>query len=596
MLDIQECIDKFKDFEQRCKAKRSKQIDRIREDRKFLGGTQWGREDAKLVPKSRGRRTINVVSTSIHSIVNHFGDYPYRWYSPDSKVDGLCDAFLKTGNNGSVAGDVLESTVSFGLGYFCLGSESVTDPDTGEQFEIPALYCMDRLENIYFDPDSVSPSGDDAVEAAIVEMRSKNYIRATYGEEWVTGQYQRPAVNVSDNLSYDRMPIVTYYRVEDGRCTVYTMLNDSFLNDPVQLDISRPPVFPVYGEKTWDGEDDDSVVYQGIVRKSREVQKLINYAFTQLGERLAIAPKPRFKGTPESIEGYEEAWKNYMYTLNPVLLYNDKSPDKKITYPEPQLLDNKVDYGDLTGIISGQLELMSVITGVDARGIMTDNRGEITATEVLYNEREVQNAIRHYFQSLRVTFKAVGEAVVQLLGYGRQNLAVVQGPQEYMQQKVARAELVQLAGIVPEQYRMKIVDGILLTHNDNTVLRNVYGMLHSSPEPTPGEQQALQAVDALKQAVGERDRKIQELEDQVRRYSLAQQATDKGIAADFAKLNLQHQNKMEEMALQAQLNAGGDAVKAEAEAEKAQMGVQKEALSLEREELKTAQAFAQGGF
>ena len=594
MLEIQEAIEKFKDFESRCKAKRSKQIDQIREDRKFLGGNQWSRADAKLVPKSRGRRTINVVSTSIHSIVNHYADYPYRWYSPDNEVDTLCDAFLKTGNNGAAAMDVLESTVSFGLGYFCLGSESIW-LDDGTQIEVPAIYCMDRLENIYFDPESVSPSGDDAVEAAIIEMRSKNYIRAKYGEEWVTGQYQMPAVNVSDNLSYERMPIVTYYRVEDGKCVVYTMLNDSFLTEPVTLNISRPPVYPVYGEKTWNGEDDDDIIYQGIVRKSTEVQKLINYAFTQLGERLAIAPKPRFKGIPESIEGYEEQWKTFQYNLNPILLYNNKSADKKIEYPEPTLEDNKVDYGDLTGIISGQLELMSVITGVDARGIMSNERGEITATEVIYNEREVQNSIRHYFASLRTTFKSLGEDVLRLLGYGQQNLDVIQGPQEYMQQEVARAELIQLAGLVPDQYKMKLVDGVLLTHNTNAVLKQVYGALHAAPEPTPTEQEALQTVETMKEAITQKDQEIQELREQIKRYEFSAQNEDKGIRADFAKLNLQHQNKMEEMALQAQLNQGGDAVKAEAEAEKAQMGVQKEALSVEREELKTAQAYAQAG-
>ena len=37
MLNVEECIEKFKDFESRCTAKRSEQIERIKSDRDFIG-------------------------------------------------------------------------------------------------------------------------------------------------------------------------------------------------------------------------------------------------------------------------------------------------------------------------------------------------------------------------------------------------------------------------------------------------------------------------------------------------------------------------------------------------------------------------------
>lgn len=584
MLTVEECLDKFEDFEHRCTEKRSEQISRIKEDRAFLSGEQWDKSDNKLIARNRPRRTVNVLGNSVHSTVNQYANYPYVWYHEDREVSAAGSAFLKYGSNGRAAFDVLESSVGFGLGYFCLGSETQTDSSSGMQFEVPALYSIEKVENIYFDPDSVAIDGSDALEAAIVEMRSKNYIRQKYGEEWVSERGQMARVNVSDNKSSDTMCIVTYYRVEDGRCTVYRLLNEDFLEDPVQLDLDRVPVFPVYGERTWDGDD---VIYQGIVRKGAPIQKILNYSFTQLAERMAQAPKPTWLTRPEAVEGYEEGYRNFANNLNPLLLFNPTSEDGKEKYDAPQRMDNRVQFDDITGIIGSNLELLSTITGVDARGLM-DNKPDLTATEVLYNERQVQQTIRHYFANLRDTFKAVGEAVLRLMGYGDVTLQVIQGPAEYMEKQVARQELITLTGLVPEQDKMKLVDGILLSHNDNAILRNVFGSLHQSPEASPLEQQAMQTIEVMKQAIQEKDQKLIELEDTIKRYEISASNNDKSIRADFAKMDLQHQQKMEEMALQAQLDAGGDAIKAGAEAEKAQMDLEKSAIQLDTTRVKGA--------
>ena len=558
MLTVEECLDKFEDFEHRCTEKRSEQISRIKEDRAFLSGEQWDKSDNKLIARNRPRRTVNVLGNSVHSTVNQYANYPYVWYHEDREVSAAGSAFLKYGSNGRAAFDVLESSVGFGLGYFCLGSETQTDSSSGMQFEVPVLYSIEKVENIYFDPDSVAIDGSDALEAAIVEMRSKNYIRQKYGEEWVSERGQMARVNVSDNKSSDTMCIVTYYRVEDGRCTVYRLLNEDFLEDPVQLDLDRVPVFPVYGERTWDGDD---VIYQ--------------------------APKPTWLTRPEAVEGYEEGYRNFANNLNPLLLFNPTSEDGKEKYDAPQRMDNRVQFDDITGIIGSNLELLSTITGVDARGLM-DNKPDLTATEVLYNERQVQQTIRHYFANLRDTFKAVGEAVLRLMGYGDVTLQVIQGPAEYMEKQVARQELITLIGLVPEQDKMKLVDGILLSHNDNSILRNVFGSLHQSPEDSQLEQQAMQTIEVMKQAIQEKDQKLIELEDTIKRYEISASNNDKSIRADFAKMDLQHQQKMEEMALQAQLDAGGDAIKAGAEAEKAQMDLEKSAIQLDTTRVKGA--------
>lgn len=576
MKTINEVIELWKDFESRATAKRSTQISRIKEDREFLSGDQWDRDDSRLIAASRPRRTINVLANSVNSTANSYANYPYKWFSDNPEVDAAADAFLKSGGNARAAYNALFSSVAFGLGYFALGSESITD-ESGESVEIPALYSVDKVENVYFDPDSVEIDGRDAVEAAIVEFRSKNYIQAKYGSEWVTSKGVRPVVNVSGNIDPDTMCIVTYFRLEDGRCSVYRLLNHDFLEEPSQLDIERVPVFPVYGERSWSG---DEIIWQGIVRKGAPIQKILNYAFTQLAERMAQAPKPAFLTTPQAVEGYDEGYRNFANNMNPLLLWNATSDDGKSVNEKPQRIDNSVQFGDITQIISANLELLSTITGVDAKGL-TDGSPQVTATEVIYNERQTQQTIRHFYANLRDTFKAVGEAVVRLIGFGVVNLDVIQGPSEYMEKQVARQELASLAAIVPEAEKMKMIDGILLSHGDNPIIRNVFGALHSQTQPTDMERQAFDTVEKMKNAIGQKDQQIAELQQQLEQWKNFDKNGDKSIRAKFAEMGLKHQQDLETMAFKAQLDAGKNAEYAQMNAAAKQMELEKQAAELD---------------
>ena len=576
MKTIDEVIELWKDFESRATAKRSTQISRIKEDREFLSGDQWDRDDSRLIAASRPRRTINVLANSVNSTANSYANYPYKWFSDNPEVDAAADAFLKSGGNARAAYDALFSSVAFGLGYFALGSESITD-ESGESVEIPALYSVDKVENVYFDPDSVEIDGRDAVEAAIVEFRSKNYIQAKYGSEWVTSKGVRPVVNVSGNIDPETMCIVTYFRLEDGRCSVYRLLNHDFIEEPSQLDLERVPVFPVYGERSWSG---DEIIWQGIVRKGAPIQKILNYAFTQLAERMAQAPKPAFLTTPQAVEGYDEGYRNFANNMNPLLLWNATSDDGKSVNEKPQRIDNSVQFGDITQIISANLELLSTITGVDAKGL-TDGSPQVTATEVIYNERQTQQTIRHFYANLRDTFKAVGEAVVRLIGFGVVNLDVIQGPSEYMEKQVARQELASLAAIVPEAEKMKMIDGILLSHGDNPIIRNVFGAIHAQPQPTQMEQKAFDTIEQMKNAIGQKDQQIAELQQQLEQWKNFDKNGEKSTQAKFAEMQLKHQQDLETMAFKAQLDAGKNAEYAQMNAAAKQMELEKQAAELD---------------
>ena len=580
MMDIEEAIRSFQDFESRAVAKRETQINRIREDRAILAGDQWSKDDKRLVGRGRPRRTVNITQNAVNSVVNNYIGYPYAYMSGDNDLDGLMSAWLKTKSNERAVKEALHGSVAFGLQYLCLGTDTISD-NLGS-VEIPVVYTVQDVANIYYDPDSVELDGSDAVEAAIVELRSKNYIKNKYGEEYLMFDGLTPAVNVSSNKSQDTMAIVTYYKVENNECICYRMLGDKFLQDPISVGIDRVPIIPVYGEQTW---DDDEVLYQGLVRKATPIQRLINLCFTQLGERMAMSPKPIFLTTPEAIEGYSEGYKTIQYNINPLALWNDKSSDLKRDLPKPERLDNRIEFADLTGIIGSNLELMASITGVDSRGAF-DNRDQLTATEVLSSEKQYQTQIRHYFDNLRCSFKSMGELVLRLLGYGNLNLEVTQGPDEQMQRQVARNELITLAGLVTDQQKPAIVDGILMSSGNNAILRDTYGRLHQAPAPTAMEDQMAQTIEQMKQAIEERDQKMQEMQNEIDYYTKGDHDKDKEIEAKFVEMDLKHQQDMEKMAFQAELDAGADAATAQTEAIKQQMELEKEGIQLDTARIK----------
>jgi hypothetical protein len=593
MLNVEDCIDKWKAFESRANTKRTKQVDRIKEDRDFLSGNQWDDEDNRLLDPKRARKTVNVIGNSVNSTVNVYASYPYKFYSPIDEIDQACEAFLKAGSNARAAYDALYNDTAFGLAYMAIGSEQVLDSQTNELVDVPALYNIEKIENVYFDPDSVEMDGHDAMEAAIVEYKSKEWVRAKYGEEWAPDKGIRAVVNTTDNKSVDTMAIVTYYRMNDNQCEVYRMLNDKFLDDPITLDIDRIPIFPVYGERVW---VDDDVVWQGLVRKGMPVQKLVNYAFTQLAERMAQAPKQAFICEGEAVEGYSEEYRNFNKNINPLLIYNRWNPEHTIEYNAPIRVDNRVQYDDLTAIIGSNLDLLSTITGVDAKGVMLGEAPQKTATEVLSGERQTQCTIRHYYANLRDTFKSVGETVMQLLGMGKTVLEVIQGPEQGIELQVARQELMTLMSVVPEDKRMSLVNGIFLTHPDNAVLKNVFGSINMNPGPSQMEMQQQDVIEQMKNAIGQKDMQIQELQEQIKRYEMFNDNNERDLRAQFAKSQMEHEFKQQDMILQAQLDAGLDTDKAAYENEKAIMDLQKQAVQLDTAKVKAGAEMAKAMF
>lgn len=560
IVDEEDVLARFERFKSRVNERFHAQYERMRVARGFLSGeTQWDEGDNRYISEKRNRLTVNVVANNVASTANSYDEYPFQWYTGEWEKDQALDKFLGKPGNCSCSMEALKEAISVGLGVMCVGTE-----DSGA----PAIYTVPDFERVMLDPDSYDLTGEDMCECALIDYRGRSWIRLHYGEEYLPNKEAMNIVPCKPGL----IPVVTYYVMEEGGVRVYELVNQRVI-DKGLMQIPRIPVFPVYGEIyiRKDGER----AFRGIPEKAKDIQRLVNYAYTQLGERLSLSPKPQFIGTVEAFKDLDDYYKQAAAGINPMLPYNRKSKDRKDDLQPPQRFDMNVQFQDLAGIIGETLGLMGSVTGVDSRG-MADATQQKTATEVDYTAHVFAANVRHYYTHLKFSFKAMGQFIADMVGMDSQ-IEICQGPDEMMQRQVARQELGQLLGVAEPNQKGPIINAILQSHPDNEILGQLYAELNSIPQPTMMEQQMQDTIEQMKLAIEERDAKMKEMQDIIDQYDKSTQEQDKNIEFELAKMKLQHQYDIENKVVDAQLDAGTDTEKVANEAERARIKVESEA-------------------
>lgn len=595
-LDV---LNKFKKFAARSKSAFAEMYERIRSDRSYMSGEgQWTKEDDNFIAPTRNRVTVNVLANQVHSVANKYSSYPFTWYTGDQNIDKEIDDFFSEDSNRFATEEALLDCVSFGLGVLCLGTDTTADGRN-----VPVIYAITDPERVMLDPDSTELDGSDAMEGALVDYRSKEWVRVHIGEEYLPNRKAKPVFDGAFSQP-GLIPIVTYYWLDTDGCHVATFVNDVEVEEKDEngevlnnvLPFMRIPIFPVYGERSW--TNSDKVIYRGLIAKGKTVQKIVNYSMCQLIERLQLSPKPLFRGYMESFKGYDSYYKKIGSGQNPIAPAQRLANDGKTQLALPEVYNPNIQFADLQNITNGTMNMLSSITGVDSKGL-ADNESEITATAVMYTSQVFQNNIKHFFSHLRTSFKALGDTVMVLMGHEGQKIDVAQGPEAYMQLQVARQELNSLMGVVEPTQKGAIVNAILRTHPDNEILAQLYAELNSAPQPTQNEIQLQQLVEQMKTAIENKDQEILALTAQVEAYQRSDKSQDKSHVYELEKMKLEHQYGIEDEILKAQLNQGADAEKEAAEAErermrteadarKAALDIESKNISLETQKIKSA--------
>ena len=581
-------IANWKKFEKRSRKKWKNLIDRIKEDKKYLGGDQFTKEDTDILGKDRAQNKLNVVANAVRTIVNTYREQPYRWRVVDNSTQKDSEllnqagiTFLESPENSTACLEALESSVAFGLGVLVVTTDYGVDGSPE-----PTLYTISDLENVYLDPELSKLNGADQTEAAIVELKSRRWVENNYGIDIST--LDQPQVEISQE--YDRkeyMPLVTYWVKRQGQVTCYRLIGNDAV-EVIPLPMTYIPVIPLFGEKYFnDGEEQ----WHGIVDQMKGVQKLINYAYSNILVRLATSPKNVWLGESESIEGNEKYFRDSNKTLNPLLIYNKWSADGKRELEKPERISNEIQLGDVGEMFSQSLQMVNSIIGIPAIGLESET--EKTATEVLTSSKVFQNNIRAYIYNLRSSLVVAGMCLFELIQgqplYGAIKISCVQGPDEGLKKQEARVILQQMTPLLTEpQDQRKLLMAMANVEQDNEYVRTLVELLQ--PMPTAQEMQDQELINQANNEIKQRDMQIaqlsKELEDTKRQIELKGYALER----EFTLEQFKHRNELEKMILQSKLDGSlseKDLAEMANEQEKQKMEIEREGMKLDAQAMKT---------
>ena len=586
--DNNNVIKEFKDFSKKSRKKYKALINDIKDNKKYVSGDQYSKSDIEILGKDRTENQLNVVKNAIRTITNTYRESTYRWDVTDTTTNKKSEIlnqfginFLEDPDNDTAIVEALESSVAFGLGVLVITTDYNVD-GTPE----PVLYSIKDLENVFLDPDISKTNGSDACAAAIVELKSRKWVESNYGIDIST--IDKPEVDIEQD--YDRkeyMPLVTYWTKTKGQVICYRMIGNEIVEE-IPLSMTYIPVIPVFGEKTI---LDDEWSWTGIVNQMKGVQKLINYAYSNILVRLATSPKNVWLGESESIEGNEKYFRDSNKTLNPLLIYNKWSADGKRELEAPQRLSNEIQLGDVGEMFSQSLQMVNNVIGIPAVGL--ESEVEKSATEVLTAEKTFQNNIRAYIYNLKASLKVIGMCLFELVQgqplFGSIKINMIQGPEEGLKKQEARVILQQMAPLLTEpQDQRKLLLAMANVEDDNQYVRTLVEILQ--PMPTQQELQDQEIINQANSEIKQRDMQIaqlsKELEDTKRQLELKGYALER----EFTLEEFKHRNELEKMILQSKLEgqiSDKDLMEMAKEQEIQKMEIEKEGMKMESQAMKT---------
>lgn len=581
-------IKSFKDFQKKSRKKYKALIDDIKNNKKYVAGDQYSKSDIEILGNDRTENQLNIVKNAIRTITNTYRESTYRWDVTDTTTNKKSDTlnqfginFLEEPDNDTAIVEALESSVAFGLGVLVLTTDYNVDGNPE-----PVLYSIKDIENVYLDPDISKTNGSDACAAAIVELKSRKWVESNYGIDIST--IDKPNVDIEQE--YDRkeyMPLVTYWTKTKGQVVCCKMIGNEIIEE-IPLPMTYIPVIPVFGEKTI---LDDEWSWTGIVNQMKGVQKLINYAYSNILVRLATSPKNVWLGESESIEGNEKYYRDSNKTLNPLLIYNKWSADGKRELEAPQRMSNEIQLGDVGEMFSQSLQMVNAIIGIPAVGL--ESEVEKSATEVLTAEKTFQNNVRAYIYNLKASLKVVGMCLFELVQgqqlFGSIKINMIQGPEEGLKKQEARVILQQMAPLLTEpQDQRKLLMAMANVEDDNQYIRTLVEILQ--PMPTQQEMKDQEIITQANEEIKSRDAQIaqltKELEEAKRQIELKGYALER----EFTLENFKHRNELEKMILQSKLDgqlSDKDLVGMAQEQEIKKMEIEKEGMKMESQAMKT---------
>ena len=170
--------------------------------------------------------------------------------------------------------------------------------------------------------------------------------------------------------------------------------------------------------------------------------------------------------------------------------------------------------------------------------------------------------------------------------YGLIKVNVIEGPDEALKKQEARVTLQQMGALITNDVdKQKLLMAQCAIETDNEYVRNFGQMLQ--PQPTLMEQEQQQLLEQANGEIQNRDQQIVQLQQRIAQLEQEQKINAYSLDREMMLSKLKHQQEMEKLAFEKQLETEQPAEQAKSQAEivKAQASVEKSLVDLRKTEI-----------
>lgn len=431
------------------------------DDLKFKGGEQW--PAAVAAQRNLDRRpmlTINKLPTFVRQVTND-----QRQNRPAINVSPVGDKgdpeaakmyrgvirFWQRECSADIAYDTgFESAVSNGFGYW----RTLTEWDGPGSFEQTVV--VKRVRNpftVYLDPDSQEPDSADAKYGFVTEMQPRDEFESEYPDAQLIPFTQ---AGVGDSYkewaNKDAMRKVEYFEIVTKKKRLVELENgwtgfEDDLHEDVLEDLKKArtsivreresevpeikwykataleildrgewlgkwiPIVKVIGNEL---DIEGKVKLSGVIRDSKDPQRMYNYWRTMEAELVALAPKAPYIVEEGQIEGYEQQWKNANVKSYPYLQYKGTSVGGKQAPPPQRQAPVPIPEGAVNAA-QGATQDMMAVTGIRWDANMTENRVDESGKAVMEKRRSADLGSFHFVDNLARSLRHQGNIFLDLI-------------------------------------------------------------------------------------------------------------------------------------------------------------------------------------
>ena len=428
------------------------------EDILFCSGDQWPVElQNSRSLESRPCLTINKLDAYCRQITNQQRQQRPRIKvhgmnnESDAKVaeilQGICRHIEVNSNAEDAYDHAFDFAVRMGWGYWRVETDYVSDKSFDQEIYIR------RINNpftVYFDPNSILPSGQDAEKCLITEVIRKETFRKMYPDaDDGSGFHQRGTGDTdSEWIMKEDIRIAEYFWTErkpedlillsDGNHVFASeMPKKALLEDASIYEVSRRKSFKkvikwckmsgmeILEEGTWAGKyipvvrvtGQQLIVhnkkkYFGLARQAKDPQKMYNFWQTALTESVALAPKAKWLLAEGQDEGHENEWAQANIKAMPVLRYKQTDIEGRPA-PAPQRLQPEPPpAGVMAAAQALSADLMAVIGIYDPAQLPS---GNISGKALQGQQQAVDMTNYHYYDNLTQSIAYTGRIILDLI-------------------------------------------------------------------------------------------------------------------------------------------------------------------------------------